>query len=397
MAGGGITSLSCTLATAAVAAFFLSFRRLWAWSTKSICFCRLSLWRLCSRTCVSFCMAFLTPVSVFYCLLEQLKVPCCTLNSMLVEILTGRLIHFFHQEFFLQLTADFCWVHLLQCCLGMVPSSVGQNSLYPDWLALGQDLVNVVEDEEHHGWVCPEVSTIQEHQVPWHVAHLQPVLHPQQRLLPLLPSSVLQILIKVYLDGEYRFWGLFQNGVHHVQTVHQTVWTREWSPFYHVNHGPQDLCNNPHHHMDMVRQEGKGLDLRALLIVRVRLSQKQKSSPVRQRQMSLEIWLHLCDPLYLGGITLRADTLLGGAFLITGVGVPALGAMLALAPTFWWPFPLFAPRLSGGALFSVPLGPVCQLPGPPCPRPNWPLPLDRGTAMVAWGANWPAEVICKSL
>ena len=58
MACGGITSLSCALATAAVAMCSLSFRQLWVWSTKSICSCHLSLWCLCCCTCASFCRAF---------------------------------------------------------------------------------------------------------------------------------------------------------------------------------------------------------------------------------------------------------------------------------------------------------------------------------------------------
>ena len=42
MAGGGITSLSHTLATTVAAACSLPFRQLWAWSARSVCFCRLS-------------------------------------------------------------------------------------------------------------------------------------------------------------------------------------------------------------------------------------------------------------------------------------------------------------------------------------------------------------------
>ena len=41
------------------------------------------------------------------------------------------------------------------------------------------------------------------------------------------------------------------------------------------------------------------------------------------------------------------------------------------------------------------LGLVYWLPGPPCPRLNWPPPSDRGITTVAWGASQPAEVICQ--
>ena len=81
--------------------------------------------------------------------------------------------------------------------------------------------------------------------------------------------------------------------------------------------------------MDMVRQEGKGLDLQAHLVVRVQLCPQYESSLVHQGQMSQEVQPYSWDPLQSSIITLGADTLLGGALLIAGAS--ALGAVLAFA------------------------------------------------------------------